>query len=367
MVRKDLIKKCKKIVVKAGTRLLTNRESITSLVDGIATLKKENRKVLLVTSGAVGIGMKELGLAKRPKKLAEIQALAAIGQSKLMAIYDEECKKHQIKTAQLLLTAADLRSRQRFLNVMNCINALWDNDILPIVNENDSVSVDELKFGDNDILSAMLGTLTLADLTIILTTEVGLRQSNDGVLGDRISVVEKVTPEIMKMAQGTDNPELSIGGMNSKLLAAKLLNTAGKYLWIADGRSDKILEKIITGEDVGTLFMPTCKKLHSRKLWITFFSKCNGSIIVDNGAKNAVLNGGKSLLPSGVQEINGKFKRGDTIEILDINGNAFARGLINFDAEDCHKIQRCHSDELLKILGKVADEELVHRDNLALL
>ena len=204
-LRKNVLKNCRQIVVKAGTRLLTSSEQIARLVDEIAYLRKNNFRVMLVTSGAVGMGMKVLGLTKRPRKLAEVQALAAVGQGKLMEIYERECARHGIKSAQLLLTASDLRSRTRYLNVMNCINALWENDVLPIVNENDSVSVDELKFGDNDILSAMLGSLTGSQLTVILTTESGLRERD--AEGNLLPDADRLTP-VGKFVRSTSIDEL---------------------------------------------------------------------------------------------------------------------------------------------------------------
>ncbi len=369
-LRKNVLKNCRQIVVKAGTRLLTSSEQIARLVDEIAYLRKNNFRVMLVTSGAVGMGMKVLGLTKRPRKLAEVQALAAVGQGKLMEIYERECARHGIKSAQLLLTASDLRSRTRYLNVMNCINALWENDVLPIVNENDSVSVDELKFGDNDILSAMLGSLTGSQLTVILTTESGLRERDaEGKLAGRISVVEKLSDSIRAMAQGTDNAEFSIGGMTSKLRAANLLMNAGSHLWIADGRESNVLRDIADGKDIGTLFVPKMHKIHSKKLWIGFFAKCAGRLLVDDGAADALISKGRSLLPSGVIASAGRFKRGDTVEIVRASesNRVIARGLVNFDSDECGMIILHKSGEIAEILKRDADAEVVHRDNLVLL
>lgn len=366
-VRRELLKNTRQVIVKAGTRLLASQEAIAGLMSGIEEILRRGCRVLLVTSGAVGMGMRALGLARRPKELARVQALAAIGQCRLMSIYEEEGRKRNFRTAQLLLTAADLRSRERYLNVMNCINALWEDDVLPIVNENDSVSVDELKFGDNDTLAGMLASLTGSRLTVILTTEQGLRNRVDGVLGDRISVVHELNDSIREMAGGTDNSEFSIGGMSSKLRAAEIVTAAGEYLWIADGREPAILEKIMNGEDVGTVFIPRARRLSGRKRWITFFSKVSGALMVDAGAVRAVREQGKSLLPSGVKFVNGVFRRGDTVEILGPDGVAFARGLVNFDASDCLRICGRRSDEIHAVLGPNVDDELIHRDNLTLL
>ena len=362
--RKQIINSCKNVVIKVGTRLLTNTERIPILIDGIHKFRQKGCRVILVSSGAVGIGMKELGLKKRPSKLAKIQALAAIGQNKLMSIYDDECRKHNFKSAQLLLTTADLHSRERHLNVLNCINSLLENNILPIVNENDSVSVDELKFSDNDGLAALLATMTRTELTIILTTESGLREKNDGVLGDRISLVEKITPKMRKAADGTDNAEFSIGGMASKLNAAKIVNSAGEYLWIADGRKDDTLERILKGDEIGTLFMPAATKMQARERWLHFFAKSKGNLVVDDGAAKALCHQGRSLLPAGVKEVSGRFKRGDTLEIVDSSGKIIARGLSNFDSAEATQIAGKQSCEISQILRRESDDVIVHRNNL---
>ncbi len=365
-MRKRLLKNCHEVVIKAGTRLLTDEERIGELVDGINFIRQTGRRVLLVSSGAVGMGMKELGFEKRPRDLAMVQALAAAGQCKLMSIYSEKCLQHNFRCAQLLLTKADLQNRKRYLNVNNCINALWDNGVLPIVNENDSISTDELKFGDNDTLAGMLATLTNSHLTVILTTESGLRDRNpDGTLGKRISVVKNIDESIRNLAGGTDNSELSIGGMESKLMAADFLNRAGEYLWIADGREKDILKKIFSGEDVGTLFVPR-SRIRSRKRWLRFFARPSGRLTVDDGAVNMLERRGKSLLCVGIKQVSGSFKRGDCVEIADLNGNVFAYGLSNFSSEEYKLAAGKQSDEISALLGHPADDEAVHRDNLAL-
>ncbi|MCK4983523.1 MAG: glutamate 5-kinase [Victivallaceae bacterium] len=364
--RKQIINNCKRVVIKVGTRLLTDEHRIPVLISGISKFREKGHRVILVSSGAVGIGMKELGLKKRPSKLAEIQALAAIGQNKLMSIYDDQCRKHNFKSAQLLLTTADLHSRERHLNVLNCINSLLENDILPIVNENDSVSVDELKFGDNDGLAALLATMTHAELTVVLTTESGLREKDNGVLGERISLVKQISAKMRKAAEGTDNTEFSIGGMASKLNAAKIVNSAGEYLWIADGREDDTIDKILSGEDVGTLFVPNANKMQARERWLHFFAKSTGHLIVDDGAANAVCSSGSSLLPAGVKGVDGKFKRGDTVEIIDSKANIIARGLSNFDSADAAAIAGKQSNEIFQILQRDSDDVIVHRNNLTL-
>ena len=358
----------KQVIIKAGTRLLIDRKSIARLVDGVAAIRNSGRKVLLVTSGAVGMGMETLKVKSRPRELARIQALAAVGQSALMSIYSEECKRHGFEAAQLLLTAADLRNRERYLNVMNCVNALWENNVLPIVNENDSVSVDELKFGDNDTLAGLLGSLTGSELTVLLTTVDGLRDRDEnGNLSDRISVVSRLSDDILGLAGGTDDSKFSIGGMESKLRAANIVTSAGGYLWIADGREPDTITRLLAGEDVGTLFLPKGRRMSGHKRWFTFFSKVSGKVTVDDGAARAIINSGKSLLPAGVINVSGDFKRGDTVEISGRDGRAFARGLVNYSSAECIKLCGCHSDQIHAAMGSDCEVEMVHRDNLTLL
>lgn len=366
--RKDAVSNAKKIIVKAGTRLLIDRSSIAKLVSGIAKLRQAGHQVLLVSSGAVGMGMELAGVTKRPAELAHKQALAALGQTRLMSIYSEEAAKHGFSAAQLLLTAADLRNRNRYLNVMNCINALWERQILPIANENDSVSINELKFGDNDTLAGMLTSVTGADLTILLTTVDGLRNRDEnGKLAERISVVPIVNDQIRALAGGTDDSNLSIGGMDSKLRAAELATAAGAFLWIADGREPDIFDRILNADDTGTIFLPRNHRVPGRKRWLGFFSKISGALIVDDGAAEALCKRGKSLLPSGVIAVRGDFHRGDSVEIISTNRNVIARGLVNFDAKDCLSLCGKHSEEVVAIMGKEAEIEVIHRDNLVLI
>lgn len=364
--RQQVIEDCENIIVKVGTRLLTDTQRIAVFIAGINAMRKKGKKVLLVTSGAVGLGMQQLGLKKRPSELAEVQAMAAIGQSKLMELYEQECRKFGFLPAQLLLTAEDLRNRERHLNVLNCINSLWAHNVLPVINENDSVSVDELKFGDNDILSALLAAMTRTKLTIILTTEEGLREKVDGKLAGRVSLVEEIDDNLKNSASGTDNCMFSIGGMISKLRAAEIVVTAGDYLWIADGRKDSTLEDILSAKDIGTLFVPSKKhQLDSKKRWIKYFSRCHGKITVDAGAVEAVKCKGRSLLPSGITQVSGKFKRGDTLEVLSPDGVVIGRGLSNFSSEECGLLIGVQSSEIKKILKRDADDEIIHRNNLA--
>ncbi len=368
-IRKKLVASCRRIVIKAGTRLLTDPEALAVLIRQIKTVRDSGIQVLLVSSGAVGTGMRSLGLKKRPRRLSEVQALAAIGQIRLMSVYEAECEKLGFKAAQILLTAEDLRSRERHLNALNCIESLLAQDVLPIINENDPVSVDELKFGDNDILAALLASMTRSDLAIILTTVDGLMRPNpDGSLGERISLVEGVTDEQRNMANGTDDSSMSIGGMKSKLRCAEILNSAGECLWIASGKDAHVIERIFNGEDVGTVFIPHHRtKVESRKRWLATFAKPSGKIIIDSGAVRALATHGSSLLPAGMKFVQGTFKRGSIVEVCSLEGELIAKGLTNFSSEDCMKLIGCQSSEIHDILRCDADSEIIHRNNMAVL
>ena len=365
--REHAISRTSRVVIKVGTRLLTDTSKIPILMEQIHKLRTKGYKVILVSSGAVGIGMKAIQLLKRPQQLSKIQALASVGQGKLMSLYEDAAKKHGFHVGQLLLTLGGVQERGQHLNMLNCINTLLDMDILPIINENDSVSVDELTFGDNDVLAALVAAMTRCQTTIILTTVDGLHNINDGVFENRISVVEKLTTKIRNLAKGTDDSNTSIGGMSSKLKAANIATSAGEYLWIADGRNLSILEKIFNAEDVGTLFLPSkSKQMSSKKRWLSFFTKTRGQLFVDNGASNAILKNGRSLLPSGIKSIKGEFKRGDAVEIVDSNDRIMAKGLVNYNTSEVSKLLGVNSDKIQSILGYPGDPEVVHRDNLVI-
>ncbi len=365
--RKKLVKNCHRIVVKAGTRLLTDPRLLPVIIAQIKRVRDAGKQVILVSSGAVGTGMKSMGLKRRPRRLSEVQALAALGQVKLMSMYEAECEKLGFRAAQILLTAEDLRSRERHLNVLNCIETLLAKNVLPIINENDPVSVDELKFGDNDILASLLASMTRADLAIILTTVDGLKRPNpDGTLGGRISIVRGITQAERSMASGTDDGNLSIGGMASKLKAADTLNSAGEALWLASGKEPDILERIFNGEDVGTLFLPPVakKKMESRKRWLSAFCRPKGKLVVDDGAVLALKKKGSSLLGSGIFAVNGEFERGDMLEIVSGSNVLIAKGLTNFSSDECRLLMGHKSSENHAILHYDADEEIVHRNNM---
>jgi glutamate 5-kinase len=358
-MRRELLKDVSRIVVKLGTGVLTDAKKqpdlaqMKQLVTQMANLRKAGKQVVLVTSGAVGAGMGVLGFAKRPSELAQQQACAAVGQSRLMATYEKLFGEFGLNVAQVLLTHDDLQHHDRHLNARNTLVTLLKHGIIPIINENDAVSFTELKFGDNDKLSALVAALLPADLLFILTTVDGVIQNFGQPDAQTISVIEKVDSALEKIAGGTTS-ETAVGGMLSKIQAAKIVIRSGIPLVIAAGRNKKVLSDVLAGNDEGTLFVPSKTKLSSRKRWIAFFHSPHGTIYVDEGCKQALREQGKSLLPPGVQRCEGHFTAGEVVRVCDLNGTEFARGITYF-----------HSDALKT--GDLPRTEVIHRDNLVIL
>ena len=327
-LRHEILAKANRIVIKLGTGLLTDAQNHLSLdrieqvVAQIAALHQQKKQVIVVSSGAIGAGMAELGLKLRPKHLDELQAAAAIGQSKLMAVYDKLFGKFGITVAQVLLTHDDLKNRDRHLNAHNTLATLLAHGVVPIINENDTVAVEEIKFGDNDRLGALTATLIDVDLLLILSHVEGLLDGD----GNVVTAVPQITHEIESLAGGTDRVT-SVGGMKSKIDAAKIVTRAGIPLIIANGDRLNVVRDVLAGEEVGTLFLPHTDKLASRKRWIAFFQHPSGTIVVDDGAKQALCANGKSLLAKGIVSADGKFEEGDVVSILGKNQIEFARGL----------------------------------------
>lgn len=360
MDRHKAIANVRRVVVKIGTGLLTNADRqldpdrVSALAEQIAALCVRKIEVAVVSSGAIGAGMTELGLAKRPTTLPELQACAAVGQSKLMSLYEAAFRKHGLHVAQILLTHDDLSHRDRHLNARNTLDTLLARHVVPIVNENDTVSVDEIRFGDNDRLAALVATLLPAELLVILTTAEGLMTKPDGT-GERIPIVEKIDASIERLAGGAANAQ-SVGGMISKLQAAKIVAAAGVNLVIANGRAPGIIGKVLAGEDVGTLFVASGKKMASRKRWIAFYHRPAGYLVVDEGAKRALVSDGRSLLARGITAVGGPFASGDVIAIRDADGIEFARG-----------VARAASTDIPALSERKRKPEVVHRDDLVLL
>ena len=358
-MRSDFLKDVSRIVVKLGTGVLTDSRKqpdlarMEQLVAQIAEQRKAGKEIVLVSSGAVGAGMGVLGHEKRPADLAELQACAAVGQSRLMATYEKLFGAFNLSVAQILLTHDDLQHHDRHLNARNTLVTLLAHGVVPIINENDVVSFTELKFGDNDQLSALVASLLPADLLVILTTVDGVIENFGKPNPRTIPIVEQIDQKIEKMAGGT-NSATAVGGMASKIQSAKIAIRSGIPLVIASGKKKHALARIISGEDEGTLFVPQTGRLQGRKRWIAFFHHPKGALFVDEGARKALRESGKSLLPPGVSRCEGDFAAGDVVRICDLNGTEFARGIAGFDSTEIkgRKLQRV---------------EVVHRDNLVIL
>lgn len=374
-MRSQVLSKVKKIVIKIGTGVLTtdngylDKEQIKGLAGQVVELKKMGYCVVVVSSGAIGSGMGELGIEKRPGTLPELQAVAAIGQSKLISMYDACFKLHGYHAAQILLTREDFEDRQRYLNTCNTIHTLFQLNAIPVVNENDTISVEEIKFGDNDALSAMVTNLLNAELLIILSSVDGLydRCPTAKNKATVIPVVEDVSDEIKQLAFNSKT-QRGVGGMQTKLEAVSVVVKAGEAVIIANGRTDKVLKRIVQGEDMGTLFLPKKEKLANRKRWIGFTIKPKGKIYVDDGAMSALTEKGKSLLATGIVSVEGAFDKGDTISICKKgDGAMFAKGLTNYSSEEIEKIKGCSTSSITKILGYKLYDEIIHRDNMVIL
>lgn len=373
ILRDELIKTSDVIVVKVGTNVITrgkeghlNEERIGRLVSDVATMFKKNKRVILVTSGAVGAGMGSLNLKSRPVEIAELQAVAAIGQGKLIEIYERFMSRHELCTAQLLLTADDFADRKRYLNVRNTILALLKFAALPIINENDTVSVSRLHmtFGDNDYLASLVANLFDTPLLILLTDVDGLYDRDPVDPEARlIPIVEHWTPNLMSMV-AEKRSKLSKGGMSSKLKAAKIITESGGNVIIANGDRVDSLENIFNAYEVGTLFITQDNHMSARKRWLGFAVRAEGKIVLDDGAVKAVRANGRSLLPIGIVAVDGSFDRGAIVSLVDRSGNEIARGLTNYNKQDVAKIQGKKTSELHQILGQSVYTEVVHRDNL---
>lgn len=369
--RQEILSQSHTVVVKVGTNVLTSEDGrldplrLQALADQLQRIQHSGRKVALVSSGAIGAGVGRLQLGKRPADLRQLQACAAIGQSFLMHAYQECFDRHRINTAQILLTASDFDNRTRYLNARNTILTLFEWGVLPIINENDTVSVAEIKFGDNDHLAAMVTNLLQAPLLILLTVVDGLFSGDPHTdpKAEKITTVSSIDISVMEMA-GTSQSTLGTGGMRSKLRAARLATAAGESVIMANGSIPDILDRIFAAEPVGTLFLPHGGSLPAWKRWLGLTARPKGKLLVNDGARAALREQGKSLLPVGIVEVIGTFNKGDVLALCDMTGTEFARGLTNYSSEDATQILGLRSDKITAILGSVPYEEMVHRDNL---
>ncbi len=365
---------CKRIVVKVGSSLVTNQgagldaQAIASWARQIAALRENGCEVVLVSSGAIAEGMQRLGWKQRPSAVHELQAAAAVGQMGLVQVYESCFREHGLRAAQVLLTHADLADRERYLNARSTLRTLLTLGVIPIINENDTVVTDEIKFGDNDTLGALVANLIEADALIILTDQSGLfsadpRKDPSAKLMD---IAQAGDPQLESMAGGAGT-HIGRGGMITKVLAAKRAARSGAHTVIASGHEPDVLPRLLRGENIGSLLIAPQMTLAARKQWLADHLQVSGRIRLDGGAVRALRNEGKSLLPIGVTEIGGEFERGAVVAILDEHGNDIARGLVNYSADEARRIARHASNEIESILGYVDELELIHRDNLALL
>ena len=366
----------RRLVVKVGSGLITAREAgldpgrIGALADELAAVRQHGTEVALVSSGAVVAGMARLRLQVRPRSIPEKQAAAAVGQSALMEHYETAFARHGVTVAQILLTQADVSARARYLNARNTLTTLLGYGVVPIINENDTVAVEEIKFGDNDNLSALVAQLIDADLLVLLTDVDGLYTGDPSrdPQARKLDTVEAVTPEIERLVW-SDADRVAVGGMATKLQAAQKAAASGVPMVIASGREPGTLARVLRGEPVGTYFPPRGDRLAARKRWIAFAVPPQGRLLVDAGARQALIERGKSLLPSGVVDIEGDFDAGEVVALCaaDGDGKEFARGLVNFDAQELRTIRRAKTTEIESLLGYKSFDEVVHRDNLVVL
>lgn len=373
-LRQRIIRKTQIVVVKVGTNVLThengllNVDRIEYLVDDLLLVRQMGKKVILVSSGAVGAGMGRLGLTKRPTDNPKLQAIAAIGQGKLMEAYEELLSRSKAIPAQVLLTADDLSNRKRYLNTYNTIRSILDFGAIPIINENDTVSVKELHstFGDNDRLAALVANLFERPLLVLLTDVDGLYDGDPALKSSTlIPLVEKWSPSLMQMVAEKKSTR-SKGGMSSKLQAARMTTTSGGSVIIANGERPGTLSDIFNGEEIGTLFPGVEGMITARKRWIGYAGQTKGTITIDDGAATALHSRRKSLLPIGVVDCNGAFNKGDIVLILDKKGNEIARGLSNYAMKDVLLIRGKKSREIRALLDSCPYEEIVHSDNIQL-
>jgi glutamate 5-kinase len=372
-VRQEVIALAHTVVVKVGTNVLTaedgrlNPERLGALTDQLRRLRQAGRQVVLVSSGAIGAGIGQLGLGRRPSDLRHLQACAAVGQSFLMRAYQECLAPHGIHTAQILLTAGDFDNRGRYLNARNTILTLFEWGVVPIINENDTVSVAEIRFGDNDHLAAMVTNLLQAPLLILLTVVDGLYTTDPKEPGaELLTTVPLIDGAIMELAGGSRSA-LGTGGMRSKIRAARLATAAGESVIMANGARSGILDSIFAAEPVGTLFLPHGSTVPAWKRWLGYTARPRGKLVVDAGARTAVERGGSSLLPIGVVQVVGAFSKGDVVALCDSDGVEFARGLSNYSSADAARILGLRTEKIGEVLGALPYEEIVHRDNLVVI
>ena len=370
----DFLKTARTLVVKVGSSLVTNEgrgldtQAIARWAEQIARLTRLGRKIILVSSGAIAEGMQRLGWTRRPSSMHALQAAAAVGQMGLVQCYESCFREHNLRTAQVLLTHADMADRQRYLNARSTLRTLLELGVIPVINENDTVVTDEIKLGDNDTLAALVTNLIEADALIILTDQAGLFDADPRLVSTAklVGKAQAGDATLEAMAGGTGTA-LAKGGMLTKVLAAKRAARSGAHTVIASGREENVLVRLAEGEALGTLLVAGTVPLAARKQWLADHLTVTGRLALDSGATRALVRDGKSLLPIGVVEVSGEFQRGAVVGLVGPDGREVARGLANYSSEETRRIMRRPSGEIEAILGYVDEPELIHRDNLVLL
>lgn len=364
----------KRVVIKIGSSLLTaggqglNKPAIAAWVAQMAALRQQGIEVVLVSSGAVAEGMVRLGLKQRPKTLHELQAAAAVGQMGLVRVFENKFQQHNLHAAQILLTHDDLTNRQRYLNARSTLLTLLEFGVIPVINENDTVATEEIRFGDNDTLGALVANLVEADLLILLTDQTGLFDSDPSV-NPQAKLIESadVNDSLLDEVAGESRSGLGRGGMFTKVRAARLASRSGAATVIIAGAIENVISRVIAGENLGTYLIPNIAPIAARKQWLAGQLQIKGRLILDAGAVKVLTEHGKSLLAVGVKTVEGHFKRGDLVSCLDGNGFEVARGLVNYNAAECLKLAGRASSEFEVVIGYADDEELIHRDNMVVI
>ena len=370
---KSVVADAKRIVIKVGTALLTDNgrgldeKAIANLAEELSAVQKLGREVVLVSSGSIAEGVRRLGWERRPTEVGQLQAAAAVGQMGLAQAYETEFAKRGVKTAQILLTGADLADHTRYLNARSALLTLLSLGVVPVINENDTVVTDEIKVGDNDTLGSVVTNLIEADALVILTDQKGLftadpRKNPDAVFVDRARAGD---PALEKMAGGAAS-SFSKGGMITKVIAAKRAAQSGASTVIVYGREPRVLQRLAAGETIGTELVCYQPRILARKSWIADHLNIEGAVLLDAGAARAIVKGNTSLLPVGVKEVRGDFKRGDVIAVLSPEGDELARGLAGYSSSDTVRIAGHHTEEIEGILGFIEQPELIHKDNLVI-
>ena len=373
-MKKFNFSEAEKIVIKLGSSIVTNdgdgldEKCLSSLIKQISILNSQNKKVILVSSGAIAAGLRKLGVKRRPKVLSELQSAAAVGQMDLVRVYEELFSDNNLVSAQILLTHSDLSDRKRYLNARSTIFNLIKNNVIPVINENDTVASEEIRFGDNDSLAAMVANLIEADLLVLLTDQDGLfssdpRGDNNAKLIRHGYVDDK---NLDDLASGTKST-IGTGGMATKILAARRAALSGAHTIIASGKRNNILVDLSNDEDIGTFLQSREVKLVARKKWLADNLKSNGKIYIDQGAEKALIHKGKSLLAAGVTKVIGTFDRGEVIQCVNESGHEILKGLVNYNSEEVKKIIGVSSDKIESILGYVNESSLIHRDNMIII